>query len=251
MDLLQHRMGLSGPVLNWFASFLCNRTQRIKVKRALASSTPVLIGVPQGSTLSPTLFNLFMEPLAVILNRANIQYHMYADDTQLYLKISSQEDIKTLNAALAQTQQWLAQNHLLLNTLKTEFLFITPPNHSAPTLDWIKQQTALNCTPHVVDSAKSLGVTLDKHLNMQAHISATTRGANYQLNMLKKIKPFLPPEDLRTAVQSLIIPRLKYGLVTLAGLPKASLAPLRATLNASARLLTGSRKFDHISPDLL
>lgn len=81
-----------------------NRMHRIKVNQSLVNSTLVTLGVPQKSTLSPTLFNLFMEPLTEILKSSNIHYHMYANDTKLYLKISSPEDIRSLNPTLHETQ---------------------------------------------------------------------------------------------------------------------------------------------------
>lgn len=71
--------------------------------------------------------------------------------------------------------------------------------------------------------------------------------ARFHLSYLRNLKPFLDTPDLKMAIQALVISRLEYGCSTLAGLPKNSLAPLKACLNAAARLLTGSKKFDHIS----
>lgn len=51
---------------------------------------------------------------------------MYADDTQLYIKISSIEDIISMNMALKKTVHWLTTNFLKLNSQKTEFLLISP-----------------------------------------------------------------------------------------------------------------------------
>lgn len=243
LSILERRMGLLGTVLQWFSSFLNNRAQRILMRNSLSQPSMVTLGVPQGSALSPILFNLLMEPLANALKSANILDHLYADDTQLYLKITSSEDFIALKTILLNTQSWLTNNHLMLNTKKTEFILISPP------IDlWLKHLTSFDCVPLIIDSAKSLGITIDKHLNMQSHISIATKGANHKLSILRKLKPFLPQADLKMAVQALVLLRLDYGSTTLCGLPKYKLAPLRAALNAAARLVSGTEIVTSLQP---
>ena len=101
---LGSRMGLLGTVLSWFQSFLSDRSQRVKVANLLSELVPISMGLPQGSTISPTLFNLYIEPLMEILNNSNIFYHIYAYDTQLYLKISTPDGMQTVNQDLLNTQ---------------------------------------------------------------------------------------------------------------------------------------------------
>lgn len=85
---------------------------------------------------------------------------------------------------------------------------------------------------------------------MQEHISSATKGPNFHISILRKIKPFLPPDDFKSAVQALVISRLDYGCATLCGLPRYKLALLRASLNSAARLIVGSRRNSHITPVL-
>lgn len=77
-------MGFSGTVLKGFHSFLEKRSQRFLVNHMLSLPSPNPIGVHQGLTLSPSLFNLYIEPLTEVLQQANISFHMYADDTAVY-----------------------------------------------------------------------------------------------------------------------------------------------------------------------
>jgi len=51
-----------------------------------------------------------------------------------------------------------------------------------------------------------------------------------------------------TIVVSLVLTRLDYGSVILAGLPHTQLYRLQSVLNAAARLVYSSRKYDHITP---
>ena len=117
-------------------------------------------------------------------------------------------------------------------------------------LEWINSIDALNCTLTLADSIKSLGITLDSKLTMKDHIKNSAKSAFYKLKLLNKIKPYLPQKDLKSATQALVLSRLDYGNATLTGTTKSQLAPIRTTLNAAARMVTGIKKYDHISPAL-
>jgi len=60
---LQHLVGLQGALLNWFSSYLTNRTFSVMLDDFSSSSAPLSSGVPQGSILGPVLFSLYMLPL--------------------------------------------------------------------------------------------------------------------------------------------------------------------------------------------
>lgn len=159
-------MGLSGAVLSRFTSFLQNLQQRVKIGTNLSKVADIDRGVPQEFIISPMLFNLYMEPLTEILTQSKVSYHMYADDTQLYIKLSSQENICRQDDILRKTQCWLAHNHLKLNLLKTEFILFAPYLRSQQPQPYFLNVKLLNCTPTIWDSIKSLGITLDSNLNM-------------------------------------------------------------------------------------
>nr|XP_060615104.1 uncharacterized protein LOC132764950 [Anolis sagrei ordinatus] len=80
-------MGLGGTALNWFNSFLRNRSQRVEYMDQVSDGSPLLCGVPQGAILSPLLFNIYVRPLASLARSFGLDCYQYADDTQLLLRL--------------------------------------------------------------------------------------------------------------------------------------------------------------------
>ena len=87
-DIPCHRLrtyfGISNLALKWLNSYLNNRSMSVSIENSFSAQTPVRFGVPQGSVLGPILYSMYTAPLCDILSAQNIDFHMYADDTQLY-----------------------------------------------------------------------------------------------------------------------------------------------------------------------
>ena len=69
INRLSSRLGLSGCVLDWFRSYLKNRSQRVKLDNVLSDHTLLRYGVPQGSVLCPILFSIYVLPLCYIIKK--------------------------------------------------------------------------------------------------------------------------------------------------------------------------------------
>ena len=119
--------GVTGKALDWFKSYLTGRCQRIRLCDCLSSKTDIKFGVPPGSVLGPLLFTLYTTPLSSMICEHAIPYHLYADDSQLYVSFASGHSTAALNglqSCLASVQSWISTNKLKLNANKTEFLLI-------------------------------------------------------------------------------------------------------------------------------
>ena len=132
IDRLENWVGISGTALNWFASYLSNRTFSVSIGEFVSSSAMIKCGIPQDSILGPILFSIYMLPLGEIIRNHNISFHFYADDTQLYLSVKPNElnKLAVLHECLNDVQSWLSQNFLQLNPDKTEVLIIGPKHVS-------------------------------------------------------------------------------------------------------------------------
>ena len=79
---------------------------------------------PQGSVLGPQWFTVYTSPVRDIILKYNLNYHVYADDTQLYITFKSSQEpadscITTLDKCIQEIRSWMRQNFLKLNDEKT------------------------------------------------------------------------------------------------------------------------------------
>ena len=91
LNHLKYWLGIMDTVLQWISSYLTNRSQWVIVCDELGnvaefSRKPLEQGIPQGSTLGPILFNLFMSPLGGICQAHRTLFAGYVDDTQNYIR---------------------------------------------------------------------------------------------------------------------------------------------------------------------
>ena len=87
LSRLHDRFGVNGTAAAWFESYLTSRTQFVRVNDCRSTQRSLERGVPQGSVLGPLLYLLYTSPIADIIKFLKLQYHLYADDTQLYIYI--------------------------------------------------------------------------------------------------------------------------------------------------------------------
>ena len=123
--------GIKGNPLKWFLSYLKGRVQSVLIGFTFSREQNLLFGVPQGSVLGPVLFTIYTTPLGRIIQRHGLTYHLYADDTQLYMAfkpcdVTSKSDaISRIEACVADIRIWMNDNFLKLNDDKSELLIIT------------------------------------------------------------------------------------------------------------------------------
>ena len=239
-------LGLGGTVLQWFRSFLADRSQKVVLGDACSAPRPLRFGVPQGSILSPMLFNIYMKPLGEVIRGFGVRCHQYADDTQLYLSFppDSEEAVEVLDRCLEAVGGWMRVNKLRLNPDKTEVLLVRKSTTRVldyhPTLDGVALP--------LKEQVRSLGVLLDPQLLLDSQVAAVARGAFAQLRLIRQLRPYLSCSDLTTVTHALVTSRLDYCNALYVGLPLKTVRRLQLVQNAAARVVAGARRFDSVGP---
>ena len=126
-DILLRKLeyyGFRGATLMWFESYLKGRLQYVSIRKHRSDLYNINYGVPQGGTLAPVLFIIFMND--IIKSSDMFDFSMYADDTCLILGIDRAKYDITMKNELEKVVDWFSSNELLLNITKTDYLHFGP-----------------------------------------------------------------------------------------------------------------------------
>ena len=122
--------GVEGTALQWFDSYLYNRSMYVETDNMKSSVRTLTTGVPQGSTLGPLLFLIYMNDIS---NSSNLfKFVLFTDDTNLFSTIEYTLPSHTsnvnelLNNEMANIYEWLTVNRLSLNLTKTKYMIFHP-----------------------------------------------------------------------------------------------------------------------------
>ncbi len=139
----------------------------------------------------------------------------------------------------------MTNNFLLLNSDKTDITYWTKKQYS----ESLGSQFAprrMYC--YFLYSQKS--VILDSNLSFENHVSHVIKTAFFHLRNIAKLQNMLSVSDAEKLVHAFMTSRLDYCNALLGGCPASSINKLQIVQNAAARVLTRSRKYDHITPIL-
>ena len=244
--------GFTDAVLQWFSSYLTDRTHYVSLSTHCSVFAAVPSDFPQGSVLGPILFTMYIKPLSAIIHSHSIIHHSFADDLQLQMSAPPDglsELLHSIQSCMSDVKEWSTANMLTLNDNKTELMLVTSKRtkhlHNLPT-----SITIGNAQVPFKQSVKKIGFTLDCHPTMNAHVSNIARTCYFELRRLASIRRFLTSTATATLVSALVLSRIDYCNSLLFGSTQDVTSILQRIQNHAARVILRLPKSSSITTHL-
>jgi hypothetical protein len=252
-DVLYRRLkdsyGVTGDALDWVKSYFSNRSQAVNINGNISPPLSLDYGMPQGSVFGPFSFPKYSSPIAQIAIKHGVLYHLYADDTQMYVvfDVDSQDNNKIqLERCISEVREWATRNMLKLNDSKTEFLVLTS-RHSRQTPN-VSSINVGGSNVSAVHSARNIGAVMDDKLTMVDHVSAICKSSYAHLRSIAQIRRYLTQDATACLIHAFVTSKLDNMNSLLIGLPDHMIKKLQYIQNHAAKIVTRKKKYDHVSP---
>ena len=258
-DTVDHRLlleslcaiGIKDEVYKWYENYLEDRSIAVVLMNEKSEIKKLKMGVPQGSVLGPLLFEIYTIELSKILDKHEVMYKLYADDTQFYFQFENIEEAKRkIDAIMRDIRMWMMSKKLKLNEDKTECMLFGSAN-ALKKYEHLVDITIGLTTINIKKVVRDLGVQVDNMLSMKDQVLQTVKMCNFNIRNIAFIRKYLNEDALKTAICNHVLSRLDYCNSLYKGLPNYLLKKLQNTQNRAARLIKGLRIHERITPTLI
>ena len=184
--------GFRGKSNDLIKSYLINRKQFVSINGYDSTKLDITCGVPQGSTLGPLLFLLYINDLQNSLKFAKSSH--FADDTCLTYSNKNPKTLEiNLNHDLKNLTQWLRANRLSLNVDKTKLLIFKSKYNKNQYQDMIIKLLGKRLEPST--SVKYLCIHIDHNLSWDCHIKEMNAKLSRTNGIISNLRQLCSKED--------------------------------------------------------
>ncbi len=180
------RYGITGRMFKWIDNFLTDRKIRVRIGDQTSDIHTLENGTPQGSVISPTLFNIMVDSLSKYINPTT-SLSQFADDSGVWKAGNPKNSkyIRQIQKGLDGIAQWADTWGFKISTEKTvAMLFSTKKNKN-------QLYPSLYIQGHQLRFVKQttfLGMILDEALTWSEHIQNLDRRCQQDIRLMKQIK---------------------------------------------------------------
>ena len=208
IKVLQNRFGVQDRALNWFKSYLSDRTQSFCVESTMSNPVSLTCSVPQGSVVGPQKFVAYTEDIVETIEAFMINHHLYADDTQLQNHMhreAIQANCRKMEQCVSATKDWCSSRRLQLNADNTKVTWFGCRAN-------IKKLSQMDTKLHLglivvepVTSVRNLGVYMDGELNMPVHIGKISSACFYHLRRFRQLRNIMSSATMQRLVSAFVL----------------------------------------------
>ena len=240
--------GLRGNINKLIKSYLSDRRQFVSINGYDSDVKEVTCGVPQGSSLGPLLFLIYINDLRLALSETSCGH--FADDTFIVYNSKKPKTIETVvNTELKKVSQWLRLNKLSLNAAKTELIFFRSNRHP---LNYDSISIKLNgfkLTP--VDYIKYLGMYIDKFLDWNQHIQELNKKLNRANGILSKLRYNTPLDICLQVYYAIFYSYLIFGCNVWGFTSEENIKSIQVLQNKCLRIMTFAPYYSNVDKTYL
>ena len=226
------KYGIRGPALSLFKTYLCNRNHFVNIGNVSSNNCLLNIGVPQGSVLGPLLFLLYINDMP---NVTSLFMRLFADDTFLAFQHKNAKKLnKIVHHELDKVADWLIDNRLSLNVLKSKFMLVSRQKNLK------RKMFKLNIKRKKLEQTskyKYLGVYFDEALNWNAHVEHVCKKLSRVTGVLSKLRYSLDIDLLKTIYYALVYPHILYGVMSWGCASESILKKMKSAQNRVVKIM--------------
>lgn len=236
------KLGLPDYLIDIITSFITDRTFAVRVHATLSTKRKIEAGVPQGSVLGPTLFNLYAHDIAIT---NNFSLAMFADDTAVITQNEKLETaVNSLQNALNTICVWFDNWKVKINATKSQVKVFT--------LKQIKNLPSVRINQNIIEwnardtAVKYLGVYLDTRLGWGIHTNKKLSECYSRLSLLYPLinrKSHLSIECTMLIYKSILRPIITYACPVWSNTSKTHLKKLQVLQNKISRIAVNAPWF--------
>jgi Reverse transcriptase (RNA-dependent DNA polymerase) len=259
------KFGISGTTLDWFKSYLKDRSQIVDIDGNLSEPCNISISVLQGSILGPILFLMYINDLPL---STELKSFLFADDTTGLTSGSSLPQlIDKFNTEIQKLAMWFRANKLCVNTSKTKFIIFhtkgkkidfegktvvfnnNEPGGPVDPLQITPLERIYNENPVAHGrSYKLLGIYFDETFSFNHHVQHLCNKLSRSLFFLMRAKNFVCTNSLKLLYYALIHSNLLYCIGTLTAMSQSNAKKIFIMQKKAVRTISNVKSNTHTGP---